>query len=118
MARRIVKEHGDRVLRDALKLKGWVEKYDDRRSEYFEWCERCEARIARLCGENGLDDDAVVKGIEASLEVDDTFHTYVEGAREDAEMLIENEAWDRIVEIGSRQIYYEYLVAKEKKEWP
>jgi hypothetical protein len=117
MARRIVKAPGDRVLRDTLKLPSWVQKQDGRRREYFAWCEACEVRIARLCGDDGLDDDAVVQGIAASLRVDDTFHTYV-GEREGAELLIENEPWVRIVEVGARQIYYEFLVAKEKEEWP
>jgi hypothetical protein len=117
MARRIVKEHGDRVLRDELGLKGWVLKPDERRREYFEWCDQCEARIARLCGDGGVDDDAVVKGIAASVRVDDTFHNFI-GEREDAEMLIENDQWERIIEVGARQIYYEYLVAKETEEWP
>jgi hypothetical protein len=117
MARRIVKAPGDRVLREALKLQSWVQKPDERRREYFVWCDVCEARIAALCGEDGLDDDAVVQGVAASLRVDDTFHAYV-GEREGAEMLIDNQRWEQIVEVGARQIYYEYLVAKEKSEWP
>lgn len=114
----MVKKPGDRVLRDKFGLKGWVEKHDGRRSEYFGWCDQCEARIARLCGDDGINDDAVVKGIESCLEVDDTFHAYVEGKRQGAEILIDNEQWERIIEVGARQIYYEYLVAKEKAAWP
>jgi hypothetical protein len=118
MTRRIVKTPADRVLRDEFGLEGWVAKPADRRSAYFGWCEQCEARIATLCGEDGPDDDAVVKAIAACLDVDDTFQAHVEGRREDAEMLIDDEQWDRIIQVGARQIYREYLVAKEKEEWP
>jgi hypothetical protein len=115
--RRIVKEHGDRVLRDELGLKNWVQNPATRRSQYFEWCDLCVRRFESLSGEDGIDDEAVVKGIAACVDVDETFEHFVR-EREDAEMLLENEPWDRIVRIGAGQIYYEYLAAKEKEEWP
>lgn len=95
MARRIVKEPADRILRDELKLPGWVQKPKDRRSSYFEWCDQATAHFGRISGDEGPDDDAIVQAIVAVLQSDDTFTDHV-SKKKGSDWLLEVENWKRV----------------------
>jgi len=117
VARRIVKEPADRLLRDDLKLVGWVQKPDDRRRNYFEWCDEVIARLAAVSGNEGPEDTAIVRAIVPVLQSDDSFTDHI-FQKKGATWLRDKDNWDRVREIAAGQVLYEYLVAKEKAQWP
>lgn len=117
MARRVVRDAPDRLLRDELKLVGWVSKVEDRRRVYFGWCDDVLTTLGGLTEDDEPSDDSVVVAVGLALRADDSFTTHV-ARRKDATYFLDPENWEQIYRVGAGTIYHEYLVAKEKHEWP
>ncbi len=117
MTRRIVKDHTERYVRDQFKLVGWVAKNAERRRSYFAACDNARAMLSEVTGPGEPSDDGMVTALMAAVQGDDTFTDYV-ADRDESAFLAESENWDTLFRAAAGQIYYEYLVACEKNEWP
>jgi hypothetical protein len=87
MARRIVRD-ADRVLRDEYKLDGWVSKVEERRRNYFGWCERTLEQLSQVAG-GEPSDESVVIAIMAALREDDSFSAHI--AKKGGAFLVETD---------------------------
>jgi hypothetical protein len=116
MARLILANSKEREIRDRLKIARWVQKPSERRKTYFSWCDQALAMIGGLLKDPDEEppDESILAILQTTLKNDGTFWDHVTKKRGD--YVIEND--EEIYRIGAGTIYHEYLVAKEKQQWP
>ncbi len=114
---RLVLTQADRHLRDQFKLNRWLGSNVARRRLYFEWCQKVIEQLEGVTGGDEPRDDAVITCIMAALSQDGTFSDFV-ARSENAAVLATDQGWRDVTHAGAAEILREYVVAREKGDWP
>lgn len=113
---RIITSSAQRRLRDELKLDKWLMKTEERRRDYFGWCDTVLAKLGAKTGDDEPSDEAVLCGIRSALMADRTLEGYV--ATRKGDFFADDDNWDVLYRAMAAVVYHEYLVAVEKGRWP